>query len=110
MDTQTALNMSQTVSPTAASSPSDIERIFDTAFKSYLKKTKLDLKEHDLFKKLEKCDSPGAILAAVQADIAGSSLNRGDERLKKWFVPTVNVLYAFSGTLSQGVALVNLNP
>lgn len=110
LDTQTALNMNQTVSQTKASSPSDIQRIFDTALKSYLKKTKLDLKEHDLFKQLEKCDSPGAILAAFQADMASSSLTSGDEKLKKWFVPTVNVLYAFSGTLSQGVALVNLNP
>jgi hypothetical protein len=94
--------MSQTVHP--AVTPSNIQRIFDTALKSYQKKTKQDLKEHDLFKQFEECDSPGAILAAFQADFVGPS---GDEGLKKWIVPTVNVLYAFSATLSQGVALVN---
>ncbi|KAH9036090.1 hypothetical protein EDB84DRAFT_1437757 [Lactarius hengduanensis] len=29
--------------------------------------------------------------------------------LKKWLVPTINVLYAFSGTLGEGVALVNID-
>jgi hypothetical protein len=95
--------MSQTVHP--AVEPSNIQRIFDIALKSYQKKTKQDLKEHHLFKQFENCDSPGAILATFQADLVGSS---GDEGLKKWFIPSVNVLYAFSATLSQGVALVNI--
>ena len=92
----------------AAPLPSNIqlEGIFDTALKSYEKKTKQDLKKHDLFKRLEKYDSPGAILAAFQAEVFGSTQTGIDDGLKKWFVPTVNVLYAFSETLSQGVALV----
>ena len=31
------------------------------------------------------------------------------ERLSRWLGPTINVLYAFSATLGQGVELVSLN-
>ena len=95
------------MSQTTASS--NIERIFDTALKAYQKKTRQDLKKHDLFKQLEKCDSPAAILAAFQDDQFGLSRIGGDDRLKKWLDPAVNVLYAFSATLSGGVALVSIN-
>ncbi|KAI9443990.1 hypothetical protein H4582DRAFT_2189866 [Lactarius indigo] len=98
-------SMSQT--PATAQLSSDIEGIFETALKSYKKKTKQDLKKHDLFKQFEKCDSPSAILAAFQADQFGPS-PIGDT-LNKWFVPTVNVLYAFSTTLGEGVGLVNVS-
>ncbi|KAH9069565.1 hypothetical protein EDB83DRAFT_2518324 [Lactarius deliciosus] len=74
---------------------------------SYKKNTKNDLKvDHDLFKQLETCDSPAAILAVFQAAQFDPSRTAGDDRLKTWFVPIINVLYAFSGTLSKGVALV----
>ena len=99
-------NMSQ--NPAAMPSSSNIERIFDTALKSYKKKTKQDLKKHDLFQQLEKCDSPSAILAAFQADQFGPSRTGAEDRFKKWFIPTVNVLYAFSATLGEGVGLVNI--
>ncbi|KAH9031723.1 hypothetical protein EDB84DRAFT_1418230 [Lactarius hengduanensis] len=98
--------MSQTPLLAAIPPSLNIESIFDTALKSYNKKTKQDLKKHDLFKQLEKCDSPGAILAAFQADQFGPSRTRGDDRLKQWFVPTINVLCAFSATLGEGVGLI----
>ena len=91
------------------SSDIQLEGIFHTALKSYEKKTKQDLKKHDLFKRLEKCDSPSAILSAFQAEVFGSTHTGGDHGLKSWFVPTANVLYAFSATLGQGVALVYLD-
>lgn len=96
----------------AAPLPSNIqlESIFDTALKSYEKKTKQDLKKHDLFKRLEKTDSPGAILATFQAEVFGSSHTGSDHGFKRWFVPTANVLYAFSATLGQGVTLLYLDP
>ncbi|KAH8983656.1 hypothetical protein EDB92DRAFT_2117406 [Lactarius akahatsu] len=85
----TPVSMPQAPTTTPSESSSNIESIFDAALKSYKKKTKNDLKNHDLFKQLEACDSPTAILA-----------------VEKWLVPTINVLYAFSGTLGEGVALV----
>ncbi|KAH9069618.1 hypothetical protein EDB83DRAFT_2674313 [Lactarius deliciosus] len=91
---------------TPSESSSNIESIFDAALKSYKKKTKNDLKKHDLFKQLEECDSPATILAVFQTARFDFSPTASDDRLKKWLVPTINVLYVFSGTLSEGVALV----
>jgi hypothetical protein len=96
----TSLSVSQTPATTTSS---DIERIFDAALKSYKKKTKKDLKSHDLFKQLETCDSPAAILAVFQT----AQFDTGsDDRLKTWLVPTLNVLCAFSDALGEGVSLV----
>ncbi|KAI9436040.1 hypothetical protein H4582DRAFT_496333 [Lactarius indigo] len=94
------------VTTPSESSSTRIERIFDIALKSYKKKTKNDLKNHDLFKQLETCNSPAAILAVFQTAQFDPSGTSSDGRLKKWLVPTVNVLCAFSGTLSEGVSLV----
>ncbi|KAH9041051.1 hypothetical protein EDB85DRAFT_1565776 [Lactarius pseudohatsudake] len=100
------VSMLQAPATTPSGSSSNIEGIFDAALKSYKKKTKNDLKNHDLFKQLEACDSPADILAVLQAARFDFSPTASDDRLKKWLVPTINVLYAFSGTLGEGVALV----
>jgi hypothetical protein len=94
--------------PSGSASNLNIERIFEAALKSYKKKTKQDLKSHDLFKQLEECDSPAAILAVFQATQFNLSRTGANERLKKWLVPTINVLFAFSGALAEGVSLVNI--
>ncbi|KAH9013549.1 hypothetical protein EDB84DRAFT_892851 [Lactarius hengduanensis] len=103
---QPPVSMSQAPATAPSDSSSNIEGIFDAALKSYKKRTKNDLKNHDLFKQLETCDSPTAILTAFQAALFDPSQTGADDRLKKWLVPTINVLYAFSGALSEGVALV----
>ena len=90
-------------------SSSNIEAIFEAALKSYKNKTKKDLKKHDLFKQLESCDSPAAILAVFQASHFDQSRMARDDRLKKWLVPTINVLCAFSETLGEGISLVNID-
>ena len=103
---QPSASLSIPQTPTTTSS-SDMERIFDVALKSYKKKTKKDLKSHDLFKRLEKCDSPASILANFQAAQFGDPSQTGsDDRLKSWLVPTLNVLCVFSDTLGEGVSLV----
>ncbi|KAI9437175.1 hypothetical protein H4582DRAFT_332520 [Lactarius indigo] len=110
--------MSQSPTPASASIPqapvttpsesssTRIERIFDIALKSYKKKTKNDLKNHDLFKQLQTCNSPDAILAVFQTTQFDPSKTASDDRLKKWLVPTINVLCTLSGTLSEGISLV----
>ena len=103
----TSASTSQT--PAIAPSSPNIEGILDAALKSYKKKTKTDVRKHDLFKQLDKCDSPAAILAAFQADQFDPSRTGGNDRLKKWLLPAVNVLYAFSATLGTGVGLVNID-
>jgi hypothetical protein len=102
---QTPASVSKTQTP-ATTSSSDIEHIFDTALMSYKKKTKKDLKSHDLFKQLENCDSPDAILAKFQTDQFDTG---NDDRLKTWLVPTLHVLCAFSDTLGEGVSLVTID-
>ena len=90
-------------------SSSNIEAIFEAALKSYKKKTKKDLKKHDLFKQLESCNSPAAILAVFQAAQFDQSRMARDDSLKKWLVPTIHVLCAFSETLGEGISLVNID-
>ena len=87
----------------ATTSSSNIESIFSAALKSFEKKTRKNLKDHDLFKQLEGCDSPAAIISKFQASQFD---DEGDDRLKRWLVPTLNVLCAFSDTLGGGVSLV----
>ena len=104
-----SVSETRATTPSGSSSNLNIERIFEAALQSYKKKTKQDLKSHDLFRQLEECDSPAAILAVFQATEFNLSRTGADERLKKWLVPTINVLYAFSGALGEGVSLVNIN-
>jgi hypothetical protein len=84
--------------------------MFNAAFKSYERKTKEDLTEHSLLPSLQSCDSPEAILTVLREQIpaAFNQSQNGDDRLTKWVSPTVNVLYAFSATVGQGVGLVRI--
>ncbi|KAF8256678.1 hypothetical protein EI94DRAFT_1710472 [Lactarius quietus] len=95
-------SMSKTLAATTSDSSSNIGRIFDAALKSYNKKAKKDIKNHGLFKQLEKCDSPAAILTVLQDT---QFKTESDERLRKWLVPTLNVLCAFTDALGEGVSL-----
>ncbi|KAH9053698.1 hypothetical protein EDB87DRAFT_202630 [Lactarius vividus] len=97
--------MSRPPLPSAASS--NFESIFKTAFKAYKKRTGHDITSHPLATQLKTCDSPNAILAVLKAQVEEFDQSRkDDERLTSWLNPTVNVLYAFSATLGEGVGLV----
>lgn len=64
---------------------------------------------HPLAAQLQACESPGAVIAILQQQV--QELNQsggGDSKLTKWLNPTVNVLYAFSAALGEGVGLVRL--
>ena len=102
--------MPQVPLTSSSGSSSNIKRIFLAALKSYKKKTKQDLKNHDIFRQLETCDSPASILAVIQADQFDSSRTESNDRLNKWLLPTINVLSAFSDTLGEGISLVNIDP
>ncbi|KAH9020379.1 hypothetical protein EDB84DRAFT_570384 [Lactarius hengduanensis] len=103
--TVVALPMSQTTSAAAASSR--FQAILNVALESYQKQTKQDLIAHPLTSQLQSCDSTSAILAVLQDQVREfDQAHSGDERLTKWLIPTVNVLYAFSAVVSEGVSLV----
>ena len=99
--------MSQT--PTTAAASSRFQVIFQTALKSYQKLTKNDLLAHPLASQLQSCNLTTAILTILQDQVREFDKSRsGDERLTKWLGPTVNILSAFSATISGGVILVGL--
>ncbi|KAH8976477.1 hypothetical protein EDB86DRAFT_1941155 [Lactarius hatsudake] len=98
--------MSQT--PSTASSSSNLQAIFNDSIKEYRKKTKKDLLLHPLMGQLQTCDSPADILAVLRTQVQQfEESTSGDDKLTKWLIPTVNVLYAFSGALGEGVGLVS---
>ncbi|KAH9047741.1 hypothetical protein EDB84DRAFT_1434645 [Lactarius hengduanensis] len=95
-------------SPLSSASSSNFDTIFRTAFNAYKKRTGQDITSHPLAAQLKTCDSPDAILALLTAQAEEfDQSRRDDERLTKWLNPTVNVLYAFSATLGEGVGLAS---
>ena len=100
--------MSQT-QPTASCSSPNFQSLFNAALKEYEKKTKKDLLAHPLAAQLHDCFSTTAILDVLQGQVQEFDQYRRDgQQLTRWLNPTVNVLYAFSATLGEGVGLVNL--
>ncbi|KAH9178025.1 hypothetical protein EDB89DRAFT_1299066 [Lactarius sanguifluus] len=96
-------------SPLPSTTSSNFDSIFRTAFEAYKKRTGHDITSpsHPLAAQLKTCDSPDAILAVLKAQVDEFDRSRKDyERLTRWLNPTVNVLYAFSATLGEGVGLV----
>ena len=78
--------------------------------KAYEKKTKTDLFTHPLATQLESCNSSTDILAVLQEKVNELDESRSrTEKLSSWLNLTLNVLYAFSATLGQGVGVVSLN-
>ena len=93
-----------------ASSSSNFQSIFSASLQTYDNKTKNKLLNHPLAVQLQPCDSPNAVLTVLQDLVQKFDKRRtSDERLNNWLNPTVNVLYAFSATLSEGVGLVSPN-
>ena len=91
----------------SSSSSTNFQLIFNNALKVYEKHTKNDLLSHPLAAELQACQSPSSILAVLQQRVQEFDQSRtNDERLTKWLEPTINVLYAFSGTIGEGVSLV----
>ncbi|KAI9432791.1 hypothetical protein H4582DRAFT_1092223 [Lactarius indigo] len=98
--------MSQIPLTVTATSSTNFETIFGAALEAYNNQTKKDIASHPLAIQLQSCDSPTAILAILRAQVqAFDQSQSADERWTKWLDPTVNVLYAFSATLGEGVGL-----
>jgi hypothetical protein len=99
--------MSHTSTTPAPSS--NFQLFFNNALKAYENHTNKDLLAHPLAAQLQSCDSTDAILALLQKQVQELNQSRDSkEKLTKWLDPTVNVLYAISGALGEGVGLVCL--
>ena len=92
-----------------STSQSNFVSVFNAALQSYKRKTKKDLSSHPLLPSLQSCESPEAVLTVLRDQVPAFSQSQScDDGLTKWVAPTVNVLYSFSGTIGQGVGLVNI--
>ncbi|KAH9055272.1 hypothetical protein EDB87DRAFT_1824770 [Lactarius vividus] len=99
--------MSHAPSASTSSVSSNFQSIFNAALKAYKKKTKNDLLAHPLAAQLQACNSPADILAILQDKVEEFDQSRSaDERSSQWLNPTINVLYALSATLGEGIGLV----
>ncbi|KAH8986717.1 hypothetical protein EDB92DRAFT_1818199 [Lactarius akahatsu] len=86
---------------------SNFRTIFVAALKAYEKKTKTDVLTHPLATQLQSCDSSSDVLAVLRDRVNEFDQSRShDERLSSWLNPTINVLYAFTATLGEGVGLI----
>jgi hypothetical protein len=94
--------------PSTSTSPQNFETIFAAALKEYKKRTKKDIDSHPLANQLKSCDSPNAILAVLKTQVQTFDTSESaNERWTKLLDPTVNVLYAFSGFVSNIAGPVN---
>ena len=97
--------------PTATTSTSNYQLIFDNALEAYRKKTKKDLRSHQLLPKLQTCNSPDAVLMLLREQMPvidpSRSASSSDDKLIKWLNPTVQVLYTFSEAIGAGISLVS---
>ena len=99
--------MSKTT-PTASSSSSTLQAIFEASLKEYQKKTDTSLVTHPLMAQLQVCDSPAKILELLSSQAAKvEETMDADDKLIKWLDPVVNVLSASSSVVSANVGLVN---
>jgi hypothetical protein len=103
--------MSQVPTTSVATSTSftNFETIFTDALKAYKKQTKKDIAAHPLAAEFQSCDSSSAIIAILRTQIQNfdqSQCDEDSEKWTKWLDPTVNVLFAFSATLGNGVGVV----
>ena len=99
--------MSSTPSGSPSTSRSNLASIFDSAIQAYKKNTGKAITSHPFATELQSCDSPDAIFTVFRRHIPSSDRSQGGcEGFAKYLIPTVNVLYAFSATLGEGVGLV----
>jgi hypothetical protein len=87
--------------------PSKFQSTFINALQAYNRRTREDLLFHPLATRLRSCNSSDAILSVLQeqAQAIDPSWN-GDEKLAMWLGQSVDVLYALSSSLEEGVGLV----
>lgn len=95
------------MSETTPTSTSNFRSIFVAALDKYKERTKTDLLTHPLATRLQSCNSSSDILAVLHDKSKEFDQTRSHtKRISIWLSPIINVLYAFSTTLGDGVGLV----
>jgi hypothetical protein len=94
--------------PSTSTSRSNLDSFFNSTLQTYKKKTGKDITSHPLATELQSCNSPNAILAVLRKQVPSCDQSQDSDGIfTKWLIPTINVLYAFSATVGEGVGLVN---
>ena len=94
--------------PSASTSSPNFETIFAAALKEYNKRTKKDIADHPLAAQIQSCDSPNAVLTVLQTQVQTFDPSpSANERWTGLLDPTITVLYAFSGFISNIAGPVN---
>ncbi|KAF8259632.1 hypothetical protein EI94DRAFT_1009252 [Lactarius quietus] len=101
------MSQSHSTSKSTSTPSPHFRTIFVAAVEAYEKKTKTNLHTHPLATQLQSCNSSSDILKVLHDKVNEFDKSRShNERLSRWLNPTINVLYAFSATLGQGVGLI----
>jgi hypothetical protein len=94
--------------PSTSISSTNFDTLFTAALEAYKKQTKKDIASHPLATELQSCDTSSAVIAILRTQVQDFDQSQGaDEKWTKWLDPTVDVLFAFSATLANGVGVVN---
>lgn len=91
------------VSPMATLESSTFQSTFSDALRVYKKRVKIDLLLHPLAVRLQPCDSPHAVISVLQEQATPI-----DQSLTNLLHPIVNVIYALSSSLQEGVGMVSI--
>lgn len=95
------------MAPSTSAPPLNFNSVFTFALDAYKRRTEQDLVSHPLSARLQTCSSSDAVLTVLREHIPEFAQSQNaNGRLAKWLVPTVNVLFVFSGMLGEGVGLV----
>ena len=99
-----------TSNQTADPSTSNFAAIFDAASREYKSLTKKDLATYPLAAAIEGYNTPDSILDVFRKQASAfDKFSKGDDKLMDWLTTVVNILFAFSETLGEGVGLVSLH-
>jgi hypothetical protein len=93
----------------ASVSAANFNKIFQAACDDYKSLTGFDLNRHPFATELGDCNSPDSIMVILRRQSETFvKRRRKHERLVSILEPTVNILFAFSSTLGEGVGLVSI--
>ena len=82
--------------------PLNLQTVFADVLKRYKKWTKEDIAAHSLATQIESCNSPNAVLTVLQTQVRTFDPSpSANERWTRLLHPTITVLYAFSGLVSN---------
>ena len=94
-------------------SESNLQSLFETAFKEYEKQAGTNLLDNRIIINLQSCESAEDISAILQEQAQAFHKFRGnDGKLTRWLKRTVHVLHTLStsSVLGAGVGLVRYTP